>query len=286
MPKAFFNGVGIHYESVGSGPDIIMIHGLAANLAFWFLRLVPALSTRFRVTVYDLRGHGYSDMPLRGYTSADMACDLRGLMDHAGIERADLVGHSFGGAIALHFALLFPGRVRTVTLADARVHALQPLPKRGDGDYWGVWRQNIQRLGIDIPEDMPRIAYSFFEELAREQNSGRELSALPFFGSLGMWAVEKRVAKRWQKLLRSSSALTDLSDPSGLTEDLIRGIDLPMLAMYGEYSHCMPTCTRIAQLLPQCERIILRQVGHFHPVVRPVEFIEQLTKFLRCQHAS
>ena len=63
MPKACVNGVSLHYQQSGQGPDLVLIHGLAANLAFWFLRIVPALNKRHRVTVYDMRGHGKSGTP-------------------------------------------------------------------------------------------------------------------------------------------------------------------------------------------------------------------------------
>ena len=81
MPKAKINGLTVHYQQMGLGPDLVMIHGLFANLAFWYLSVLPALARNFRVTVYDLRGHGYSDMPQRGYTSFDMAADLHALLD-------------------------------------------------------------------------------------------------------------------------------------------------------------------------------------------------------------
>jgi pimeloyl-ACP methyl ester carboxylesterase len=282
MPRVHLNGVEMHYQSVGTGPDIIMIHGLAANLAFWYLRLVPLLSTRFRVTSYDLRGHGYSSMPTHGYNSAEMARDLQALMDHIGIGRANIVGHSFGGAVALHFTLFFPERVKTVTLADAWVHSLQPLPKHRETHYWDVWRQSIQQLGINIPDDMPHVAYSLIEESAREKNIGRELHRLSLSASFGMRIANGRTRKRWHTLLHSTSALNDFADPVGLTACSIHQIKLPVLAIYGEYSHCMPTCNRLAQLLGQCTTVIVPNVGHFHPSSRPVNFTKHLFRFLKC----
>lgn len=126
MPRATVNDVSIHYQQAGHGPDLVMIHGLFGNLAFWYLSVLPALVRDFRVTLYDLRGHGYSDMPRSGYTSSHMAADLKELLDHLGVKQAHLVGHSFGGAVALHFAVLHPIHVLSLTLADARVPSLQP----------------------------------------------------------------------------------------------------------------------------------------------------------------
>src|SRR5262245_15609485 len=104
MPKALTNGIQIHYQRKGHGPDVVLLHGITANLAMWFTKVFPELAKDYRVTAYDLRGHGRSDMPPSGYDSFTMAQDLLGLLNALGIENARFVGHSFGGAIAMHLA--------------------------------------------------------------------------------------------------------------------------------------------------------------------------------------
>lgn len=129
MPFANLSGARIFYQQTGRGPDLVFLHGLAANHAFWFTRIAFALKQRFRLTLYDLRGHGRSSMPPTGYTSERQAEDLAELMDHLDMRRALLVGHSFGGNIALHFAALYPDRVRALVMADTRVYALQAVQR-------------------------------------------------------------------------------------------------------------------------------------------------------------
>ncbi len=109
MPKIKANGVNLHYITVGAGPDIVMLHGFLGNLAVWHLYMAPILRREYRVTTYDLRGHGYSDVTDTGYTAADMAEDLRCLLDEMGIEKPILVGHSFGADIAMYFSSRHPG---------------------------------------------------------------------------------------------------------------------------------------------------------------------------------
>src|ERR1700760_1964235 len=122
MPKALLkNGLTLHYQRTGKGPDVVMIHGLTGNLAVWHLKIIPMLMDRFRTLSYDLRGHGYSDMPPSGYSADDMAGDLEGLLDALEIRDAYLVGHSFGADIALYFALLYPERVRKVVAIEAAI---------------------------------------------------------------------------------------------------------------------------------------------------------------------
>src|SRR5689334_20621076 len=107
MPKIDLHGRKFHVQQAGEGPDVVLIHGVTGDLSIWFLcRAVTELAAGHRVTAYDLRGHGYSDVPADGYTSADHAADLFALMDAIGARTARLVGHSFGGVIAAHAAAL------------------------------------------------------------------------------------------------------------------------------------------------------------------------------------
>ena len=84
MPIAKVNGVALNYlqldDSDGAArEDLIMVHGLATNMAFWYFNYGVPLSKKFRVTLYDLRGHGRSEMPDTGYTPATLGQDLGAL---------------------------------------------------------------------------------------------------------------------------------------------------------------------------------------------------------------
>ena len=266
----------LHAQTVGEGPDVALVHGLAANLSFWYLHVVPYLSRRFRVTVYDLRGHGRSEMPSHGYTTAHMACDLIALLDHLRIEQVHLVGHSFGGAVALHTAVLAPERVLTLSLADARVPALQPLPRQGDAKLWDTWRDRIHHLGGEVDSATPHVLYGFIEEILREEQADGTVSVAARSPGLG---AGPRARKRWQVLLRTTTALREVGESAGLTHRRIAGLSVPVLASYGELSHSLPTYWALAALLPGLEGQVIPQVGHFHPIVRPREFADMLTDF-------
>src|SRR4051794_32271310 len=154
MPTLDANGVTLHYLQTGSGPDLVMLHGLSGNLAVWHLRMVPLLQEHFRVTTYDLRGHGNSSMPPAGYTTRNMACDLAGLMDALSISEADIVGHSFGADIALHFSLLYPSRTRRLALIEPGVPALLHDRKHADWEGWRYWAEILEQLtGEPVPVD-------------------------------------------------------------------------------------------------------------------------------------
>src|SRR5262245_55117226 len=126
MSVARINGANLCYCQCGSGEDVVLVHGLAANRAFWGLDLVSTLARSYRVTTFDLRGHGHSEMTPAGYRMEDLVADLAGLFDHLDIGQAHLVGHSWGGTVALQFALSQPWRITSLAVADSRVRALQP----------------------------------------------------------------------------------------------------------------------------------------------------------------
>ena len=102
-----------------SGAPVVLVHGWGACV-YTFRSAVPAFAAAGRkVLAFDLRGHGLSDKPVgRGkYTIDAIRDDLRDFMDAAGVGRADLLGHSLGGGVALHFALAHPERIRRLVLA-------------------------------------------------------------------------------------------------------------------------------------------------------------------------
>ncbi len=101
----------------GGGPTTVGIHGLTANHTCW-ASIADSLSPRHRLIAYDLRGRGESDKPEKGYSLQLHRQDLLGLLDHFGLKRAVIMGHSLGAHIALRFAVRFPRRVAKLILID------------------------------------------------------------------------------------------------------------------------------------------------------------------------
>lgn len=267
MPKALVNGINIHYQTSGQGPDLVLIHGATGNMAFWYLSTLPALRKEFRVTVYDLRGHGYSDVPPSGYTSADMAGDLCGLLDYLGIVRAHLLGHSFGGVVALHTAALYPERVASLVLADPEIPALRDLCNVREWPYWEAWNAWLRDFGVDVPDEK----WDDLDYVLRQS------VYIPM--AYGLRKGQKRKSTRLLRLLDHTTALNDFRELAGLTMDKISQIKHPTLAIYGEFSPFLPACRYLEENMPNCKAVIVPK-GHFHPALEPEVFVEHVREFL------
>lgn len=121
------NGVKIAYEIRGEGEPLALVHGLAYDRRGWG-RLPDLLAERFRVVLVDNRGVGESDAPEGPYTVAQMAGDVRAVLDDAGIERTNLFGVSLGGYVAQEVALTWPERVEKLVLASTAVGGPKAVP--------------------------------------------------------------------------------------------------------------------------------------------------------------
>src|SRR3954451_10928884 len=115
MPVARNRGADLYYESVGSGPAVLLVSGQGMTLAGWW-RTVAVLSRSFRVLSYDHRDTGRSSRTPWPYVAAQMAGDAMAVLDAAGVEQASVYGISLGGMVAQEVALRYPRRVRALVL--------------------------------------------------------------------------------------------------------------------------------------------------------------------------
>ena len=109
------DGLATRYVVEGTGPPVLLIHGVGARLDSWD-GVVAALGARYRTIRYDLRGHGQSSKAPGPYSIGLFAEDARTLLDHLGVARCHVAGHSLGGMIAHRLALDAPGRVDRLAL--------------------------------------------------------------------------------------------------------------------------------------------------------------------------
>ena len=269
MPKITANGIQLHYITAGEGPDVILLHGFLGNLAVWHLYMMPILRREFRVTTYDLRGHGYSEMTPTGYSSRQMAEDLLGLMDAMKIEKATLMGHSFGADICLYFALKHPDRVDKILALEPGLAALVHDRKNPNWVGWTAWVQKLEECGIAIPEDKKADALHLLQ---------LSLETPKFYGpARGL----PRNREPLLKLLRQTTLIDDYEIIDELTMDALETIQTPVQLVYGDKSHFLQSWEPIKNRLPNCSSVLLPGGEHFGPLELPELLTETTLKFLR-----
>lgn len=115
------NGLHLYYETHGDGSPLVLLHGGMLTVDLGFGALLPALAGRHRVIAVEMQGHGRTADIDREITPANLASDVVALLDVLGVERAHILGHSLGAAVALELGVSHPGRVRSLVPLSATV---------------------------------------------------------------------------------------------------------------------------------------------------------------------
>jgi pimeloyl-ACP methyl ester carboxylesterase len=128
------NGVRLHFTRTGGNkPPVVLAHGFSDAGLCW-TPVAQALEADYDLVMVDARGHGFSDAPETGYTLAQMAGDLRGVIAGLGLVRPALIGHSMGGGITLALAGLYPDVPGAIILEDAGALEASDFPRRQQGE--------------------------------------------------------------------------------------------------------------------------------------------------------
>ena len=165
MPRVEVSGLLIGFERAGSGPPLVLVHGALSDNRVWRWQ-IDALSDEFAVVAWDAPGCGQSSDPPESFRLPDYADVLGGFITALGLERAHVLGHSFGGALALELALRQPGLVETLILAGGYAGWSGSLPASDVERRLAFALDAADRLpGAFDPESMPGL---FSEELSPE----------------------------------------------------------------------------------------------------------------------
>lgn len=279
MAETRVNGVRLAYQQLGHGPDLVLVHGLAASRAFWFGAYALPLARHFRVTLYDLRGHGYSERPPSGYDAPTQAEDLAALLEHLRIERCALAGHSYGGAIALEYAVRAPQKVERLALLDSKINALQPYQWLSDSPHLTPFEQEVARqTAIDWDRE-PQVGLRFLEVMARWRLGNGSAHTRDVYTPFGEGRGALRGARQWLDLLEQTAAPEEFVR-AGAPAEILAALKVPLLLIYGERTRCLPSCRALQKLLPQAQTEIVPGSGHFFPATHARETRAWLAEFL------
>lgn len=272
MSKIQVNGINMHYWQVGSGPDLVMLHGLGGNMAVWHLKLLPLLRRYFRITTYDLRGHGRTDVTPTGYSTGALARDLHGLLDALGIERANLVGHSLGADVVLHFGLLFPRRVAKMVVIEAGLPVLIKMYREDDWNGWSYWAELLERFtGVVVPPER-RTDVDYLLDLSLN---------VPI--QFGPAKGQPRKRDALMNLLKSTTAVQDYSVIGEMTVENLPLITPETLLIYEAQSPYMRSYAVLCEALPNCSSVLLPDSNfkHFSPLEHGELIATHLKSFLQ-----
>jgi pimeloyl-ACP methyl ester carboxylesterase len=256
MPSVTANGIEHHIQELApietmTAVPVVMLHGLViGSLASWYFTAAPKLAQRRRVRVYDLRGHGRSARVATGYDTATLAADLDALTDD--LELFDLVGHSWGGLVALRFALAHPERVRRLVVVEA------PLPPSSALDLGGRSESgplhpglgsflSLASTGRETTLTPEQLVEALPESLRAAVASGRRQA--------------KRLADNVIHLVRDTSLVADVRAEPDPSDAELAGLRIPTLALYGDRSACRPAGDRLARVAKV--RLVELAGGHY-----------------------
>ncbi len=141
----------------GEGPPLLALHGLASS-AHWYDLVAPYLRSKHRVIAQDQRGHGQTSQANNGYDWQTLTSDAVGLLDHLGISRASVFGHSWGATVALNLAARFPDRVSALGLIDGGV-SRSNTPSNEPAQTWDQVKARIR------PRDVSGTRQEFLHRL-------------------------------------------------------------------------------------------------------------------------
>jgi pimeloyl-ACP methyl ester carboxylesterase len=268
------HGHRIAYRTAGSGPVLLLIHGIAGSSATWD-EVLPWLAERYTVVAPDLLGHGRSAKPRGDYSLgayANAIRDLLGMLDH---EHASIVGHSLGGGIAMQLAYQFPERCERLVLVSSgglgrELHLLlraAALP----GAEWVLPLLCAEKVG-DAVDGMAH----FFGRMGLL--AGADLDELwRGFRSLG----DADARQAFVHTLRT------IVDPGGqrvnAADRLYLAAAIPTMIVWGEHDPMIPVAHARAahEAVPGSRLEVFADTGHFPHRDQPRRFVEVLVDFMQ-----
>jgi 2-hydroxymuconate-semialdehyde hydrolase len=258
------NGITTNYHDVGTGFPVLLIHGSGPGVSAWanWRLTIPALAAGRRVIAPDMVGFGFSERPAGiRYGLDTWVAQAIGLLDALKIEQADLIGNSFGGALALALAIRHPTRVRRLVLMGAAGVSFPITP--GLDAVWGYQPsiQNMRQL-LDI--------FSFDHTLMSD-----ELAELRYRASIQPGFQEAFSAMFPAPRQNGVEALAS-------REEDIRALQHETLVIHGREDQVLPLSNSLtlAQWISRSQLHVFGRCGHWTQIEHAARFARLVSDFL------
>jgi pimeloyl-ACP methyl ester carboxylesterase len=253
--------VTLPYDEAGDGHPLVLLHAGIADRSMWAEHMPALAEAGFRAVALDLPGFG--EAPISLASGRGEWEDVLAAMDSLGIERAALVGSSFGGAVALRAALVAPERVAALALFSAPADAIEP-----SAELEAVWEAEQEALGRDDIDAAVEVVLGAWLQPGAPPELRERVAAMQ---------------RRALKLQADGEGPPEPPDPLEEDPDLLTQIEALALLAAGELdmSDFREGAEAMARAMPNARHEAIPGAGHLAPLEQPEAFRELLLEFLR-----
>lgn len=255
----------VHDSGVDCGDGtVLLIHGSGPGVSAWanWRLTIPALSEHFRVVAPDVVGFGFTDRAVDAYDLPTWTAHVLGVLDALGIDRAHVVGNSFGGSLALSLAIHHPDRVRRLALMGS-----VGVPFAITPGLEAVW-------GYEPSVESMRALLEIFTYAPNPQID--DLADMRYRAS-----IQPGFQESFSRMFPAprQSALDAITHDT----ELVRGIQAPTLIVHGREDRVIPLASSLTllDLIPDAQLHVFGQCGHWTQIEHAEEFHRLLVDFLR-----
>ncbi|WP_086853238.1 alpha/beta fold hydrolase [Amycolatopsis kentuckyensis] len=258
MPTMTVNGLRTNVQLVPAGgtETVVFLHGMGTDsLASFYLTLAPPVAAAgIDVISYDLRGHGKTERPERGYTLGDFVADLDDLLRQLGVDRpVHLVGNSFGGTLAYSYAVANPARVRSIVCIES-----EPATEVWAEKMSAILAHTVRFLQVEESFDWIEANFS---------------------------AHHRRLARLAAERITSTKMAEEVPLGPLLTWEQVAAIGCPVLSILGSHGYQADDLEALTSLLPNGELHVFEGQGHSVLVEQHREVRELVLRWVE-RHAA
>lgn len=263
MPQLNLANVQLHYEVNGRGDPLVLIPGLAAGVWIW-AKQIEALSNDFRVITFDPRGIGRSEFSAQPMTIRLLADDIAALCHTLGIERAHILGASFGGFVAQEFCLAYPEITRSLVLCCTSFGGPNHVPPAME-----TLAAMASMNGFNTEERVrTNLMPAFSPDFARDHPT----------------EIDRTVELRMANPVSEETYRAQLAAAVAFNvESRLEAVATPTLVISGDADAIVPAqnARNLASKIPGAQLCLIEGGGHLFFIERPAEFNRIITEFLK-----
>ena len=271
------NGTELYVNVSGEGEPLILLHGGPGFSHDYFLPHLEPLSEELKLVLFDLRGMGRSsvDLDSASYSLELLIEDIEALRQELGFDSFHLMGHSWGGILAMHYATTFPENLSSLILCNS-------MPASPEFD---------ELMGENFTRIFERQNMAHLEPLQKEIEAGSrditlyerffQLHFRPsFYDTSDVNKLHLNLSGNFFKTQELLPYLSPREEPHSLLPQL-EGLQVPVLIIRGEIEAIpLESDRKLEEILPHSELVIIGQAGHFPFIEKPEEFRRLVAEFI------